>query len=123
MSLSDREIEEMIDQLDSGNEENIPKEIEKDHGLIKKGVQYMQEESFGEKLKRADESMNGSSFLNFRFYMMTGIAASLVLALFWWTADDNSGVNGIELQINEVPAYADSASYDSIKNRDINVDK
>lgn len=122
MGLSDKEIEDMIDQLDTGDDQNIPDEVKKDHQLIRKGIQYIEEEAFKKKMESAEKSMKGASFLNFRFYVTSGIAACLALALFWYNGTDSSA-DIIELQMEEIPAYADSATYDTLKNIFPEVDK
>lgn len=122
MSLSDEEIEKMIDDLDEGHTENIPDEVRRDHQLIKDGVEYIQEDSFRKKLEQAEKSMRKSTFLNTRFYVTSGIAACLALALFWYNGNE-AGSDAIDLQMDEVPAYADSATYDSLQNRELEVDK
>lgn len=122
MNLSDKEIEELLNELDEGNSSNAPEELKRDHSLIKQGIEYLQERAYHEKLDNAHQSIQKSSFLNRRFYLSTGIAASLVLALFWYSSNDATN-DAIELQMNEVPAYADSAFYDSTKNSYQEVDK
>ena len=113
--------EKMMNDLDQGNDQNVPEELKKDHELIKKGIDYILEESFRSKLEQAEKFYKKSSFLNFRFYATSGIAACLALALFWFSSDDSAS-ESIELQMEEVPAYADSASYDSLKELELNVD-
>ncbi len=122
MSLSDEEIEKMIDDLDRGEGQNVPDKIRKDHQLIIDGIKYIQESSFKEKIGLAEKSMNKSSFFNLKFYVTSSIAACLALALFWYSWKD-LGSESIELQMDEVPAYADSATYDSLQNQELEVDK
>lgn len=122
MGLSEKEIEEMIDKLDAGAHDGVSDEVKKDHSLIVKGIGLMEEQKLKAALEKSHKAMD-SSFFNVRTLWMSGIAASIIGLFFLWTnTRDTSGTN-FELQMEEAPAYADSASYDSLKNIDLPVDK
>lgn len=122
MDLSEREIEQMIDRLDAGEQDGIPEEIKNDHELLVKGVRLLEEQKLKTTLETSHQAMQKSAGFNSRYVWISGIAASLVGLFFLWNTSKTTSGTNFELQMEEAPAYADSATYDSLKNIDLPVD-
>ena len=118
----DKDFERMIEDLESGKTESISKEDQKAYTMMVDGIQYLEEEEFKEKIDRAHQSLNDSKPFKSRYLWVGGIAASLVGAFLFWDAI-RMKPQIQPLQIEEAPTYADSATYDSLKNHEPDVDK
>lgn len=123
MSLSDEEIAKMIDKLDAGEHDGVSEEVKNDRSLIVKGINLMEEQKFKGALDSSHQTMKSSGGFNARYLWISGIAASLIGLFFLWNTNKSTSGTNFELQMEEAPAYADSASYDSLKNIDLPVDK
>ncbi len=123
MNLSDKEFEKQIDQLDNGSEDGISADLNYDYQLMVKGVKVIAEQEFRQNLQEIHQSMNNGTFLGGRQVVwISGIAAALIGTFFWWQSMHPKLVSP-ELQMNEIPVYGDSATYDSLKNVNIGVDE
>jgi hypothetical protein len=109
MSISEKDFEEMVDKLDAGQGSEVPVELKELYDSMISGIDYMEESAFREKLKAAHEAFElGKSGSSKRYFWIGGIAASIVGFLFWMNTQ-NADPTKIELQLDEAPAYADSA--------------
>lgn len=122
MSESDKDFEEMIDKLDAGRGAEVPEGEKEIYDSMVKGIQYLEETSFRERLTETHEKYEGGKTAGKKYYWVGGIAASVIGALFWWSSFDSEPVQ-FELKMDEAPLYADSASYDSLRKVESEVDK
>lgn len=122
MSSEEEEFEKMIERLDAGEDKDIPGELKDTHAQLVKGVAFIEEQAMREKLTLAHDSLFGMKKSNSGMYWTIGIAASVVGIFLWWNSSNTSQTN-FELQMDEAPAYADSATYDSLKIIEPEVDK
>ncbi|MEO9474422.1 MAG: hypothetical protein ABJG41_02775 [Cyclobacteriaceae bacterium] len=122
MSLTDKEIEEMIDALDQGASHKVDEGVHRDYEQMVRAVNFIGEERFREKLNVIHGTMRSGAGRNTNLFWISGIAAAVVGAFFWWQSMRPDLVTP-ELQMNEIPAYSDSATYDSLKNIEPAVDK
>ncbi|MEP4532710.1 MAG: hypothetical protein ABJ004_06465 [Cyclobacteriaceae bacterium] len=122
MSLTDKEIEKMIDTLDEGLSDGVNEGVRSDYEQMVRAVNYIGEERFREKLNEIHGTMSSGTRSNTNLFWISGIAAAVVGAFFWWQSMRPDLVTP-ELQMTEIPAYSDSATYDSLKNIEPAVDK
>lgn len=122
MSLNEKDLIEGVDALDSGNDENTPEDLKQDYQAIVEAVNYIGEEEFKSKLDQIHSNMNSGTFFGKNAYWISGIAAAMIGAFFWWQSVNPEMVSP-QLQMNEMPVYGDSATYDSLKNVESPVDK
>ncbi|MFT6867477.1 MAG: hypothetical protein ACJA08_002320 [Cyclobacteriaceae bacterium] len=122
MNLSDKEFEKQIDQLDTGSTDQVSTDLLHDYQLMVKGVSALSEEEFKQNLDKIHQSMHLGTLLGGRQVVwISGIAATLIGAFFWWQSMNPKLVSP-KLQMNEIPVYGDSATYDSLKNIQPTVD-
>lgn len=122
MSLTDKEIEKMIDALDKGESDGVNDMVRGDYEQMVRAVNFIGEEKFKERLNRIHGTMNSGSKEKTSLFWISGIAAAVVGVFFWWQSTRPDLVTP-ELQMNEIPAYSDSATYDSLKSIEPTVDK
>lgn len=122
MSAKDSEIEKIIESLDAGDSSQASKELSDDYAAIVKAVNYIGEEELKNSLNQIHSEMNTGMFFGKNLYWISGIAATLIGVFFWWQSMNPKLVSP-ELQMNEIPVYSDSSTYDSLKSINSKVDK
>lgn len=122
MSVNEPDINKIIDALDEGDDSMASKELTSDYRAIVKAIDHIGEEKLKEELDRIHSAMDNGTFFGRNVYWISGIAASFVGAFFWWQTM-NPKMSQPILQMNEVPIYSDSATYDSLKVKPNDVDK
>lgn len=122
MSLTDKEIEKIIDALDKGESDGVNDMVRGDYEQMVRAVNFIGEEKFKERLNRIHGTMSFGAKEKTSLFWISGIAAAVVGVFFWWQSTRPDLVTP-ELQMNEIPAYSDSATYDSLKSIEPTVDK
>jgi hypothetical protein len=103
MNLSDKEFEKQIDQLDTGSTDQVSTDLLHDYQLMVKGVSALSEEEFKQNLDKIHQSMHLGTLLGGRQVVwISGIAATLIGAFFWWQSMNPKLVSP-KLQMNEIP--------------------
>ncbi|MFY0599429.1 MAG: hypothetical protein JXR03_07135 [Cyclobacteriaceae bacterium] len=120
--MSEQDLSNQIDDLDSGKGENVSDELKQDYKVIVEAANFIGEEKFRSNLQDIHSNMNSGTFFGKHVYWMSGVAATMIGAFFWWQSLDTR-MTTPELQMNETPIYGDSAIYDSTKNIQPTVDK
>lgn len=113
--------EKMIDRLDTGKTDGIASSLVKDHNLLVTSIQALGELDLRQQLNDIHTEMTAKKSIGARLYWAVGIAATIAAAVFWWQGNVNQNTVPT-LQMNEMPIYGDSASYDSLKNVPQSVD-
>jgi hypothetical protein len=122
MNSNQMTFEEMIDRLDAGRSEGVNAQVAADHALILSSVSALAEQDFLINLNKIHKEMVTKKQTKVRMLWIAAIAASLSGAFFLWNSN-NAEKSFPVIQMNEMPVYSDSASYDSIKNIAPAVDK